>query len=312
MSTIAKKIVIAGGSGFLGQSLSKAFVLDGSDVVILTRKQNDCIALEGRSVIWDAKSFGSWSEELNGADVLINLTGKSIDCRHTPKNKKEILYSRIQSTRVLGEACSIVKDPPRIWLNASTATVYEDLRGNVPPNDEFSDYNARGFSEDVGREWENAFFESYNDGIRKVALRISIVLGKNGGAFPVMCRFAKLGLGGKQGPGTQWVSWLHIDDWVSIVKYIILNDVLTGPINLAAPNPTTNSTLMNELRSHYAPFNFGFPTPSWAVKLGSFLIGTAPDLVLKSRKLVSKVLSDAGYKFTHDRISSAIRDLASN
>ena len=101
-------------------------------------------------------------------------------------------------------------------------------------------------------------FESYNDGIRKVALRISIVLGKNGGAFPVMCRFVKLGLGGKQGPGTQWVSWLHIDDWVSIVRYIILNDLLTGPINLAAPNPTTNSTLMNELRSHYAPFNFGF------------------------------------------------------
>lgn len=309
MSRVFSKAVIAGGTGFLGQALAKSFLSEGVEVVVLTRNLVQKSSLYGRLVKWDAKTLDSWSSELDRADLLINLTGRSIDCRHTKRNKDLILSSRIDSTKILGEACSALNDPPKVWMNASTATIYEDIRGDVQPHDEFSDPFAKGFSEDVGREWEEVFFNHNCDGIRKIALRISIVLGNNGGAFPVLRNFTKIGLGGKQGSGNQWISWLHIDDWVGIVWFLMSKNKIFGPVNLATPNPVTNSSFMLVMRRFFAPLGIGLPSPIWVVRFGTFFMRTAPDLVLKSRKLVSKVLLDFGYNFKHANIKSAIKQL---
>ncbi len=304
-----KKIVLAGGSGFLGQALARSFVNDGIDVVVLSRSR-ESEGLKGRIIQWDARTIGGWKEELEGADVLINLTGRSVDCRYNEENRALILNSRIDSTRVLGEAIKRLENPTKAWFNASTATIYNDCRGDAVPHDEESEVNARGFSEEVGRAWEKAFFDSSWEGVRQVAMRISIVLGKAGGAFPVMHRFCKFGLGGAQGPGSQWMSWIHLDDWIGVVRFLIENESIVGPVNLAAPNPVTNSEFMKEMRTQFAPFGMGLTAPSFAVQIGAVLIGTEPELVLKSRKVISKVLRMNGYEFRHPNIRSGIKNLS--
>ena len=298
------KVIIAGGSGFLGQTLTSSLVEDGYEVVILGR--GDKKDLVGKFVKWDAKNLGDWSRELEGATALFNLTGRSVDCRYTKENKALILNSRVDSTKVLGEAIRSCDKPPCVWLNASTATIYNDRRGDLPPHDEQSEGNAEGFSEEVGRAWEKAFFDATLKGVRQVAMRISIVLGEGGGAFPVMRRLTKLGLGGKQGPGTQWISWLHIDDWVGIAKFLLNNSEISGPVNLAVPNPVTNVDFMRAMRNRFAPFGIGFPSPTPAIYLGAVLLGTAPELVLKSRRVISKILNDNKYDFEFSQIKTAI------
>jgi uncharacterized protein (TIGR01777 family) len=292
-----QKVVIAGGSGFLGQALAHSLLADKYDVVLLGRRGNQKRRLLGRLVEWDGKNLAQWIDELEGADTLFNLTGRSVDCRYTQENRELILNSRIDSTRVLGEGIAQCNNPPKAWFNASTATIYSDQRGDLPPHDESSKGNAEGFSEEVGRAWEKEFFSHSRKDLRQVAMRISIVLGKGGGAFPVMKRFAKLGLGGAQGPGSQWMSWLHIDDWVGIARFLMETKSIVGPVNLAAPNPITNSEFMRAMREHYAPFSLGLPAPNFAVHLGAFFLGTSAELVLKSRKVISQVLSDNGYEF---------------
>ena len=308
MSKSADKVVIAGGSGFLGQALSASLLEDGYEVVILGR--SDKSGLKGEFVKWDAKTMDSWSQQLEGALALFNLTGRSIDCRYTEKNKALILNSRVDSTQILGEAIKNCEEPPKVWLNASTATVYKDIRGDLKPHDENSETNAAGFAEDVGRAWEKTFFDASNEGVRQVAMRISIVLGEGGGAFPVMRRLTKLGLGGKQGPGTQWISWLHIDDWVGIAKFLMRNSAISGPVNLAAPNPVTNQEFMRSMRKQFAPLGIGFPAPTPAIYLGGVFMGTEPDLVLKSRKLISAKLESTVYSFSYPSIEQALSALA--
>ena len=300
------KVVIAGGSGFLGQALARSLISDKHDVVILGRGTTYESGFSGRLVEWDGKNLAEWRDELEGVDTLFNLTGRSVDCRYTQENRELILNSRIDSTRVLGEGIAQCKNPPKSWFNASTATIYSDQRGDLPPHDESSKGNAEGFSEEVGRAWEKEFFSHSRSGLRQVAMRISIVLGKGGGAFPVMKRFAKLGLGGAQGPGSQWMSWLHIDDWVGIARFLMETKSIVGPVNLAAPNPITNSDFMRVMREHYAPFGLGLPAPSFAVHLGAFFLGTSAELVLKSRKVISQVLPENGYQFQYLKIQTAI------
>ena len=306
-----QKIVIAGGSGFLGQALASSFLDQGHEVVILSRGRGSESSF-GTFVPWDGNSLGEWVNELESAEVLINLSGRSVDCRYTSQNRALILNSRVNSTRILGEAISGLLSPPKAWLNASTATIYSDRRGDRGAHDETSEGNAQGFSEEVGRAWEKAFFESNRKDVRQIAMRISIVLGGGGGAFPVMRRFAKLGLGGAQGPGSQWMSWLHIDDWVAIVHFLIANHSIHGAVNLASPHPVTNSSFMREMRKYFAPLGIGLPAPSIAVHLGAILIGTAPELVLKSRKVCSKVLRQHGYDFIHPNLSSCLKELSSD
>ena len=292
------KIVLAGGSGFLGQTLSHHLEESGKEVVILGRSgQSAARGISGRFVEWDAKSLGSWQEELEEAEALFNLCGRSVDCRYDERNKRLILNSRVDSTRILGEAVQACSRPPKVWLNASTATLYQDRRGDLPPHDENSVANAVGFSEEVGRAWEEAFFASAREGVRQVAMRISIVLGNGGGAFPVMRRLTRLGLGGAQGPGSQWMSWLHIEDWVGIARFLIETESVEGPVNLAAPNPVTNSSFMRAMRKRFAPFGLGLPAPTPLIHVGAVFLRTEPELVLKSRKVRSKVLDEQGYSF---------------
>ena len=288
----------------MGQALSASLLEDGYEVVILGR--SDKSGLKGEFVKWDAKTMGSWSQQLEGALALFNLTGRSIDCRYTEKNKALILNSRVDSTQILGEAIKKCEEPPKVWLNASTATVYKDIRGDLQPHDENSETNAEGFAEDVGRAWEKTFFDASNEGVRQVAMRISIVLGEGGGAFPVMRRLTKLGLGGRQGPGTQWISWLHIDDWVGIAKFLMKNSAISGPVNLAAPNPVTNQEFMRCMRKQFAPLGIGFPAPTPAIYLGGVFMGTEPDLVLKSRKVISRVLDEQKFDFKFSQIDKAV------
>ena len=307
MSKSADKVVIAGGSGFLGQALSASLLEDGYEVVILGRSHKS--GLKGEFVKWDAKTMDSWSQQLEGALALFNLTGRSIDCRYTEKNKALILNSRVDSTQILGEAIKKCEEPPKVWLNASTATVYKDIRGDLQPHDESSETNAEGFAEDVGRAWEKVFFESSREGVRQVAMRISIVLGEGGGAFPVLRRLTRFGLGGRQGPGNQWISWLHLDDWVGIAKFLMTNPQITGPVNLASPGPVTNAQFMKAMRKEFAPMGIGFPAPTPAMLAGSVIIGTDSTLILKSLKVVSRILSQHNYPFKFPKIKEALNSL---
>lgn len=304
-----KKAVLAGGSGFLGQALARSLSADGYDVVVLGRRVAPRGA-SGRFVVWDGRKLGDWKSELEGAEALFNLTGRSVDCRYTKENRDLILNSRVDSTRVLGQAVQGCADPPKMWLNSSTATIYKDRRGDLEPHDESSDDFGSGFSVGVAQAWEEAFGDSVVEGVRKVVLRVSIALGKDGGAFPVMRRFAKLGLGGAQGPGSQWVSWLHVDDWVGVARFLMAREDLSGPVNLAAPNPVTNSEFMKGMRRRFAPLGIGLPAPSFAVHLGAVFMRTAPELVLKSRKVVSSVLAESGYRFKYPELAGALESLS--
>ena len=305
------KIVLAGGTGFLGKALAQFFAEKEYEVVVLGRS-NELPAdfPEARLVTWDARTIGSWMKELEGAKALVNLCGRSVDCRYNESNRRLILDSRVNATRVLGDAVAQATIPPKVWLNAGTATIYEDRRGDLPPHDENSDDLGHGFSVEVAKAWEEAFLETQVHHVRKVAMRISIVLGTGGGAFPVMRRFARLGLGGRQGPGSQWMSWLHLDDWVGIVDWLVSTDSVSRVVNLAAPNPVTNASFMSEMRSAFAPFGVGFPAPAFAVRFGAVFLRTAPELVLKSRKVVSRVLRDEGYVFRFPTLEDAIFDLS--
>ena len=305
------RIVLAGGSGFLGRVLAERFSEMGMGVTLLGRGTGLPIGFpQVRFVSWDAKSGGAWESELDGAAALINLCGRSVDCRYTDENRRLIINSRVQSTKALGEACAAVANPPKVWLNASTATIYEDRRGDMAPHDEQSDDLGHGFSVAVAKSWEKAFFRQDLPGVRRVAMRISIVFGEGGGAFPVMRRFAKLGLGGSQGSGSQWMSWLHLDDWLGITEWLLNNEQVSGVVNLAAPNPITNAVFMREMRRRFAPLGLGFSAPSFAVRFGAFFLRTAPELVLKSRKVVSSVLAEDGYGFKYPNIEEALDDLS--
>mgnify|MGYP001999608938 FL=1 len=304
-----KKVVLPGGSGFLGQALAGSLLADGYEVVILSRgkaRPESC----GRFVTWDARNQGEWGRELDGAVAVFNLTGRSVDCRYTEANRRLIMDSRVDSTHVLGEAMRECEEPPKVWLNSSTATIYEDRRGDLVPHDENSGDYGSGFSVEVARAWEKALQDSVPDGVRSLVLRVSIVLGQGGGAFPVMKRFASLGLGGSQGPGSQWMSWLHIDDWVGIAKFLMEREDLSGVVNLAAPNPVTNAAFMKGMRRCFAPLGIGFPAPGIAVRLGAVFLRTAPELVLKSRKVVSSVLAESGYRFKYPELRGALEDLS--
>ena len=304
------KIIIAGGSGFLGKALAERFSKLGHEITVFGRGSGlPSDFPEVNFVNWNGETLGNWTNELDGAQVLINLCGRSVDCRYNEENRTQILESRTSATRILGEAVSATKNPPATWLNASTATIYDDRRTDLPPHDESSEELGHGFSVEVAKAWEKTLFDAPVKDVRRVAMRISIVLG-DGGAFPVMRRFANLGLGGSQGPGSQWMSWLHVDDFIGVVEWLIANDEIEGPMNMAAPNPVTNATFMREMRRSFAPLKLGFPAPTLAVHIGSFFLRTSAELVLKSRKVVSTILREGGYEFRFPTIQVAIKDLA--
>ena len=301
----SKKIIIAGGSGFLGNILAEHFVGQGYEVLILSRKKQ-LNKGDIRYVTWDAKSMGTWKEEMESADVLINLTGKSVDCRYTETNKRLIYDSRLNSTKILGDVLKELNNPPKLWINAASATIYRHAMDREM--DEETGEIGEGFSVDVCKQWEQTFRSIEVPKTRKVTLRIAIVLGKKGGALAPLKRLVKVGLGGKQGAGNQFFSWLHEKDFAGIIDFIISNDKIEGVYNATSPNPITNQQIMKELRS-VLQIPFGIPMPVWLLKVGALLISTETELILKSRRVVPKKLIDSGFKFQYETIDSALADL---
>nr|WP_321224941.1 TIGR01777 family oxidoreductase [uncultured Psychroserpens sp.] len=294
-------ITIAGGSGFLGQVLEDYFTKKGNTVYILTRsvkRDND--------IYWNAKDLEAWTKILEQTDVLINLTGKSVDCRYTDANKKLILDSRVDSTHALGLAINLCDNPPKVWFNSSTATIYRHSTNKQMT--EAAGEIGEDFSMNIAKSWEKAFYSITNPKTRKIALRTSIVMGKHGGATEPLKNLVKFGLGGKQASGQQKVSWIHELDFARAIEFLIENEELDGTFNLAVPNPTNNKTLMTAFRK-VMNVPFGIPQPEWLIKLGAKLIGTEPELVLKSRNVIPDRLLKNGFNFLHSDIEIALDDL---
>lgn len=295
------KIIIAGGTGFLGENLETYFTKKANQVYILTRKPQ-----RENEIYWDAKTIGDWKNILEKADILINLTGKSVDCRYHDKNKQEIYSSRIESTRILQEAIDLCTEKPKIWLNASSATIYVHSEKHL--NTEEDGVIGDDFSMNICKSWEEEFFKGKNEETRKVALRTSIVLGNNGGAFPKLKMITKLGLGGKQGRGNQMVSWIHIDDFCNAVDWIIQNENINGAINITAPAPISNKMMMNELRKQYK-VPFGLNAPVWQLEIASIFMKTETELLLKSRNVYPEKLMESGFRFSFPTFNEAILNL---
>lgn len=299
------KIVIAGGTGFLGQLLTDYFVRQRFEVLVLSRtKQSPDPNV--RFVLWDGENLGDWANEIDGAEVLINLCGKSVDCRYTDKNKQLIYDTRLKSTRVLDDAINRCEHPPKLWINSSSATIYRHAEDREM--DEETGEFGMGFSVDVCQKWEKTFFEINNPGVRKVALRIAIVLGKNGGALKPLMEMTRMGFGGRQGNGQQYFSWIHETDFINAIQFILENDHLAGVYNIAAANPVKNEQLMSVLRN-VLKIPVGIPLSRWMLELGAWIIRTETELILKSRRVVPLRLSQHGFKFQYPTIKGALTHL---
>lgn len=295
------KIIIAAGTGFLGKNIEKYFTEKGNQVYILTRNPK-----RKNEFLWDAKTLGEWQNLLEDSDVLINLAGKSVDCRYTEKNKREIYESRINSTKVLQQAVENCTNKPKIWLNASSATIYVHSEKNL--NTEENGIVGDDFSMNICKSWEEEFFKTKNPDTRKVALRTSIVLGHNGGAFTKLKMITKLGLGGKQGRGNQNVSWIHIGDFCRAVEWIIENENISGEINVTAPNPLNNEEFMRKLRKEMK-IPFGLNAQVWQLEIASIILGTETELLLKSRNVYPEILIQNEFQFLYPTVEKAFENL---
>jgi uncharacterized protein (TIGR01777 family) len=302
----ARKLVLPGGAGYLGGFVSEYFANIGWEVVVLSRRAGLPPGTL-RRVAWDGETLGPWAEELNGADAVINLAGRSVNCRYNARNCREIYDSRLHSTRVLGAAISRCAQPPPAWINSSSATIYRDVRDR--PMDEATGELGKGFSVDVCRKWEHTLNEAPTPGTRKVALRTAIVLGPGpGGALEQFVRITRLGLGGTLGPGDQYVSWVHAQDFVRTLAWVIEHEELSGPVNCASPDPIPNRDFMRVLREVCrAPF--GLPATAWILEIGAFFLGTETELLLKSRRVVPGRLLASGFTFEHPEVREALESL---
>jgi uncharacterized protein len=317
------KIVIPGGSGQVGTILSRAFRAAGHDVVVLSRKP---VAGACRAVAWDGKSLGPWAAELEGVDAVINLAGRSVNCRYTPRNRRAIMDSRVDSTRIVGKAIAQANRPPRVWLQASTATIYahrydaaNDEASGILGGKEPNAPDTWRFSIDVATAWERAATESNvltSNGpesstkrTRQVLMRSAVTLSPDrGGIFDVLLGLVRRGLGGRNADGRQYVSWIHDRDFIRAVFWLIDHDELDGPINIAAPNPLPNEEFLRTLRAAWGT-RIGLPASRWILELGTFLLRTETELVLKSRRVVPTRLLESGFHFEFPEWPAAARDL---
>ena len=310
------KIVIPGGSGQVGHILARYFHARGHAVTVFSRSPRPA---PWRVIAWDGATPGAWIADLEQSDVCINLAGRSVNCRYTPANRRAIYESRIRSTNLLNEVIASLSRAPRLWVNAATATIYRhslnramnetdgELGGHEP--DAPDTWN---FSIDVAKAWEEAFFSTDTPLTRKVAIRSAMTFSPDrGGVFDVFSRLVRCGLGGPQGSGTQFVSWIHEADFVRAVDFLIAREGLTGVVNLASPNPLPNRDFMRALREAWG-IRLGAPTPAWLLEIGAWLIRTESELVLKSRQVVPGRLLDAGFQFMFPEWPAAARDLVAH
>ncbi|OES43880.1 TIGR01777 family oxidoreductase [Domibacillus iocasae] len=293
-----KKIVLAGGTGFIGNYFEMKFKKLGYEVKIISRQT--------KHISWENKT--GVIEALEGAELLINLAGKSVNCRYNEANKNEIMNSRIRTTKLLGELILACENPPGIWMNSSTATIYRHAEDR-PMTEETGEIGA-GFSVDVAKSWEETFFSFNLPKTRQIALRIAIVLGRNGGVMTPYRNLVKFGLGGVQGSGNQMFSWIHVEDLFQIVLFLKEREDLSGVFNCSAPHPVTNRELMEKLRTTMN-VPLGLPSPKWMLEFGAIFIKTETELVLKSRWVLPDRLERAGYPFTFKTLDETFQDILS-
>ncbi len=328
------KLVIPGGSGQVGAALIRHFASGPNEITVLSRGGNLPASstpsaprttsdappaphpANVRIVAWDGRTLGDWTAALEGADAVINLAGRSVNCRYHAVNRRDILQSRVDSTRVVGEAIAAVRQPPRAWLQSSTATIYAHRFD--APNDETSGQIGGSepgapetwrFSIDVARAWEAALDAARTPRTRKVALRSAMTMSPDrGGIFDVLLTLVRRGLGGPAGGGRQFVSWIHERDFVRAIEWLIGNDSLSGPVNLASPNPLPQAEFMAALRAAWGT-RIGLPAARWMLELGAIFMCTETELVLKSRRVIPGRLLAAGFVFEQPSWPAAAREL---
>ncbi len=307
------KIVIPGGSGQVGTILARALQREGHDVVVLSRR---AASAPWRVVGWDARTLGPWADEIEGADAVINLAGRNVNCRYTPANRAEIMASRVDSTRVVGKAIARAERPPRVWLQASTATIYAHRLD--APNDEATGIvggseagapDTWRFSIDVATAWERALDEAQTPRTRRVKLRSAMTMSPDrGGIFDTLLGLVRRGLGGSAAGGRQYISWIHEADFVRAVLWLIEREDVDGAVNLAAPNPLPNAEFMRILREAWGT-RVGLPATKWMLEIGARFMRTETELVLKSRRVVPGRLLAEGFTFEFPSWPAAASDL---
>lgn len=310
------KVVIPGGSGQVGQVLARHYHARGDEVVILGRTPSAAEDAVARTLAWDAKTLGPWAEEIDGADVVINLAGRNVNCRYSDANRRAIMDSRVDSTRVVGQAIADAKRPPRLWLQASTATIYahrydapNDEDTGIVGGDEPGAPDTWRFSIEVAKAWERTLDEADTPSTRKVALRSAMTMSPDrDGVFDVLLGLVRRGLGGTAGDGRQYISWIHERDFVRSLDFIAEHDDLAGPVNLAAPGPLPNAEFMRVLRQAWGTA-IGLPATRWMLELGAVFMRTETELVLKSRRVVPGRLLASGFSFDFPTWPEAAKDL---
>jgi len=305
------KIIIAGGSGHLGTLLTRHFRENGHRVIILSRKP-----YHTDTVLWDGRNPGSWEEELSYSDIVINLAGRSVDCRYNQENRRQMMDSRLYSTRAIGQAIRKVERPPALWLQMSTATIYAHTHGHA--NDEETGILGGAeidapdhwrFSVDLARDWEAEARMWCRDETRLVLMRSAMVMSSHPGTvLPILMTLAGRGLGGRMGTGRQYLSWFHEQDFIRAVDCLIEDSSLHGPVNLAAPNPIDNDSFMRCLRRAMG-IGFGLPAPKWLLEIGALFMRTETELLLKSRKVVPGKLRAHGFDFDYPYWQDAVLEL---
>jgi uncharacterized protein (TIGR01777 family) len=309
---LTRRVIIAGGNGFIGRFLAKSLITGNYEVVVLTRSPSPGDTAI-RQVRWDGRTLGDWARELEGVRALVNLAGRSVNCRYNPRNGREILESRLQSTQVLGEAINRCRQPPQVWLNASTATIYkhtfdremDEATGEIGATPEAKD----AFSIEVARAWEEALNEASTPATRKVALRTAMVFASGeGGVYRTLRGLTRWGLGGSIAGGRQFISWIHEIDFCRSVEWLIDHDDLSGPVNVASPNPVPQREMMRIIRRECG-VPFGLPATRWMLEVAAFVHRTEAELIIKSRRVVPGRLLAAGFEFRFPWMEDAVREI---
>lgn len=305
--TPQQTLLLPGGTGFLGHCIADFFARQGWRIIVLSRSRQESRNPLIQFQVWDGETLDAWADAFEGADAVFNLAGRTVNCRYTAANRRQIYESRLKSTEVVGAAIAACTNPPKLWINASSATIYRHALDR--PMDEETGEIGSGFSVDVCRKWESSLDNAIiPPQVRRVALRSAMVFGPGGGVFDAFRRIVELGLGGTLGRGDQFVSWIHAEDFARGIEWIISHPELNGPINISSPNPVQNALFMKTFRQVcHQPI--GLPAAAWMLEIGAFILRTETELLLKSRRVVPRKLTESGFAFRYPEMRSALEQI---